>query len=124
MGLLIAEVIFTLNKIMKKSKLLTHDKGYLDCYFLNVESHQDDDLDKLCELDVNENSAGEGAHQYCSPVGPEGESGTVGLDLTKEELQIIINDILADAGDIQVNLTSETGRNFVSKRIIEVFWPK
>jgi len=109
---------------MKKSKLLTHDKGYLDCYFLNVESHQDNDLDKLCELDVNENSAGEGAHQYCSPVGPKGETGTVGLDLTKEELQTIINDILADAGDIQVNLTSETGRNFVSKRIIEVFWPK
>ena len=45
-------------------------------------------------------------------------------DHVEEELQIIINDILADAGDIQVNLTSETGRNFVSKRIIEVFWPK
>ena len=121
MGLLIAEVIFTLNKIMKKSKLLTHDKGYLDCYFLNTESYQHDDL---CELDVNENSAGEGAHQYCSPVGPKGETGAVGLDLAKEELQIIINDILADAGEIQVNLTSETGRNFVSKRIIEVLWPK
>ena len=109
---------------MKKSKLLTHDKGYLDCYFLNSEPYEHNDLDNLCEFDVNENSAGEGAHQYCSPVGPKGESGTVGLDLTKEELQIIINDILADAGDIQVNLTSETGRNFVSKRIIEVFWPK
>jgi len=105
---------------MKKSKLLT-DKGYLDCYFLHTEQHQDDDL---CELYVNENSAGEGAHQHCSPVGPEGETGVVGLDLAKEDLQIIINDILADAGDIQVNLTSETGRNFVSKRIIEVFWPK
>ena len=109
---------------MKKSKLLTHDKGYLDCYFLNSEPYEHNDLDNLCEFDVNENSAGEGAQQYCSPVGPKGESGTVGLDLTKEELQIIINDILADAGDIQVNLTSETGRNFVSKRIIEVFWPK
>ena len=100
---------------MKKSKLLTHDKGYLDCYFLNMEPYKKPLETKDCN---------EGENCFYSPKGPEGESGTIGVDLTKEELQTIINDILADAGDIQVNLTSEAGRNFVSKRIIEVFWPK
>ena len=89
-------------------------------------------LSDLNEMDVNENSAGGGAHAnlcapsvhinksgaHCCPVGEEGESGETGLEpsvLYEEEL--VIKGVLDSLSESQINMASETARVFLAKEI-------
>ena len=53
------------------------------------------DIENLKEQDVNENSAGEGAHEFCSPVGHKGHTGITGY--SEGTLQLNLYELVLDS---------------------------
>jgi len=90
-----------------------------DCY--------NDDLHLMSELDVNENSAGGGAHsgyvydaagvlkeiKDCCPVGHKGETGWKGYNSVYE----VILDTIRSFEDTQLNIASETAQEILALSI-------
>ena len=92
------------------------------------------------ELDINENSAGGGAHagyvcndegevtqiKGCCPVGPEGESGPRGID--EERMYPLILDSLKKFSECKLDLSKDSAcevlADGITKKIIKYMWPQ
>ena len=104
-------------------------------------------LDSLCgnEMDVNENSAGGGAHaayvpddqpcdeegyleaiEGCCPTGPKGETGPRGID--EEKMYPLILDSLRKFSKCQVDLSKDSAcevlADGITQKIIKYMWGK
>jgi len=108
--------------------------GALSGIMLNAPLEDDKDSceellsEELTEFDVNENSAGGGAHAHlcapsvhpnedsgasCCPVGEKGETGETGM----YEEELVIKKALDSLADSQINMASESARIFLAKEI-------
>jgi len=112
---------------MEKGLIFTEDKKDIEVFFLKPQQAKNlliddsipsdnkdcynDDLNLMGELDVNENSAGEGAHGC--PVGHEGETGWKGYNSVYDA----ILDTIQAFEDTQLNIASETGQEILALSI-------
>ena len=115
---------------MEEGIIFTQDKKDIEVFFLKPQSPARQRLDAfpqnwydhLNEQDVNENSAGGGAHELnwgekgCSPcpVGHKGHQGVQGSNLSVYEA---ILEVLKSFEDTQLNMASETAREILAMAI-------
>jgi hypothetical protein len=111
---------------MEKGLIFTEDKKDIEVFFLKPQQPKlliddsipsdnkdcyNDDLHLMGELDVNENSAGGGAHGC--PVGHKGEVGWKGYD----SLYGAILDTIRAFENTQLNIASETAQEVLALSI-------
>ena len=122
---------------MEQGLIFTQDKKDIEVFFLkpqqpkpliddSIESDNkdcyNDDLHLMSDLDVNENSAGGGAHGECfgdthvscCPVGHKGKSGTVGVNDDESEVFHMVLECLEKFSTTDLCLSDSPSRDILS----------
>ena len=120
---------------MEQGFIFTEDKTELEVFFLKPQDPPKelflDDSPAFNEMDVNENSAGEGAHAGCMghyaydnegtvaeikdscPIGPKGETGPAGIN-EDDTLYGVIFDSVKRFENTELNIASKTAQEILA----------
>ena len=120
---------------MEQGIIFTKDKTELEVFFLKPQDPPKelflDDSPAFNEMDVNENSAGEGEHagcmehyaydneeviteiKGCCPIGPKGETGSAGIN-EDDTLYSVIFDSVRRFENTELNIASKTAQEILA----------
>ena len=118
---------------MEQGVIFTEDKKDIEVFFLKPQQPKpliddsiaadnkdcyDDDLHLMSELDVNENSAGGGAHSHwdgsCCHVGHKGVKGPIGVAEDEADIFEAISECLEKFSVTDLNVNDSSSRDILS----------